>query len=191
MATSSEPITNQSTQATPTTPTTATPAPTPKPTRNPMPKETPQQIRKSSISIALSCLLGLLFFSLIVHACVRSIATREPWQGKGSNPNDGAILGAIFSSIPIFGTIIGIVINLEEVSPGLGDQTVVNSMFAAVVGLAWVVFGVGQEAEFRVYLAWVMWPVVGAFGIEVLRARVRVLGRGGEVKHDGKERKKE
>ncbi|KAH9220477.1 hypothetical protein DL95DRAFT_382933 [Leptodontidium sp. 2 PMI_412] len=190
MASSTEPTTNQSTQ---TTPTTATPTPTPKLTRIPMLKKTPQQIRESSSSIALSCLLGLLFFSLVIHACVRSVATREPWRGKGPKPNDSAIVGAIFSFIPIVGTIVGIVTYLEEVSPGLGGQTVVNSMFAAVVGLAWVVFGVGQEAEFRIYLAWVMWPVVGAFGVMVLGAWVGVLGCGVEVKDEGKgkERKKE
>ena len=39
----------------------------------------------------------------------------------------------------------------------------VVAMSAAVAGLAWVVFGIGDDAKFPVYLAWVMWPVVTAF----------------------------
>lgn len=76
----------------------------------------------------------------------------------------------MFSFIPVIFTIVGIVTSLEDISTGLAGQAIVSAMTAAVAGLAWVVFGVGNEAKFPTYLAWVMWPVVGVYGIVVLGA---------------------
>lgn len=96
------------------------------------------------------------------------------------------MLGAILSFIPVFGCIFAIAVHLDDVEPGLGWRTITNAGLAAVMGLAWVVFVVGESAEFRVYLDWVMWPVVAAFGLEVLRARVGVLRAGGRGVVEGK-----
>ncbi|PVH76363.1 hypothetical protein DL98DRAFT_535726 [Cadophora sp. DSE1049] len=127
MASSTEANTQQSTQATQTSPPASSSANTPKP------KRTPLQIRQSNASTALSCLLGLLFFTLIIHACARSISNSKP---KHRNDNDGPLLGAIFSLIPVIFAIVGIVTSLEEVSTGLADQSIVIAMSAAVAGLA-------------------------------------------------------
>ncbi len=67
---------------------------------------------------------------------------------------------------------------------------------AAVAGLAWAVFGIGDEAEFSAYLAWVMWPVVAAFVVVVLGTWGWVAGivevvadEGKGTEKDGKEKK--
>ncbi|KAK0118057.1 hypothetical protein ONS95_012366 [Cadophora gregata] len=157
-------------------------------TRTPSPKRTPRQIRQSNVATALSYLLGLLFFTLIIHACVRSVSNSKP---KHRNDNDGPVLGAILSFIPVAFLVVGIVTSLDEVAAGLAGQSIVITMSAAVAGLAWVVFGVGTEATFPIYLAWVMWPVVGAFMVVVLGASVWAYGfvEAIEDENEGNDRK--
>ncbi len=129
---------------------------------------------KDAIQESFIFLLFLYFFLLIAHASLRSSLIY-------SNPSPGddrkvlAIIGIIFCYGFSAGMVALITSSLEHVEHGLGLQGLACALFGGVVGLSWAVFGMDEQAEFRVYLRWVVWPVAVGLTVFVMTAWMRLV----------------
>ncbi|KAL2063323.1 hypothetical protein VTL71DRAFT_5128 [Oculimacula yallundae] len=159
----------------------------------PVPPPNPKELKETRnffILLAFAFYLGVLIFTLFIHATVRGIdipvdsSFMQEWaeSNKGVNMQ---MKNIVVFSIATFILFLAAVNSLAQVTPSLGVQTAASALCAACVGLVWITFRVGEEAEFGHYIGCVIWPVAGVMGLMISGASIGILGRGEEEKRKG------